>query len=249
MSQMQLKDRVAVITGASRGIGRAIATEFAKAGAKVVINYAKTDATAKELEAELTNAGLTAAIFKADISKEEEVKALIDFTVSTYGGIDILVNNAGIVSDKEWDNKTVEEWNLLLSTNLIGPFLTAKHAAEYLKKSKAGRIINISSTNGENTYSTFSMDYDASKAGVISLTKNLATAFAPNVLVNAILPGWVDTDMNKDLPKEYVASEAEKVFVKRIGRPEEIAKVALFLASDDASFVNGSMITVDGGYQ
>lgn len=246
---MKLKDRVAIVTGSTRGMGRAIAEEFARNGAKVIINYVNSDDIATNIVSELTNEGLEVDKFKADVSKEEDIKALIDFTLKRFGGIDIVVNNAGIVSDKEWNEKTADDWNRLLNTNLIGSFLLSRYAAEYLKKSKSGRVINITSTNANNTYSPYSMDYDATKAGLITLTKNLAVALAPNVLVNAISPGWIDTDMNKELPEEYIEAEKQKIFVKRLGQPEEIAKVALFLASDDASFVNGSIIDVDGGYQ
>lgn len=246
---MKLQNKVAIVTGASRGIGRAIAAELAAAGAKVVINYHNAAAPAQELQTELRQLGFEAITFQADVANEEQVQALINFTVEQYGGLDILVNNAGIAIDKPWNEKTVAEWNQTLSTNLIGAFLTAKYAAPHLQKSSAGRIINISSTNAENCYNPDSMDYDASKAGLISLTKNLALSLAPNVLVNAILPGWVDTDMNKDLPADFMSGETEKIFVKRVAQPVEIAKVAVFLASDDASYVNGSIITVDGGYQ
>lgn len=246
---MKLLDRVAIVTGASRGIGKAIAEVLSKNGAKVVVNYSTSKEAAESIVNELVKGGLQAVKFKADISKEEGVKALVDFSVKTFGGLDILVNNAGIVSDKEWSEKTVEEWSKLFNTNLLAAFLTSKYASEYLKKSKAGRIINIASTNATKTYSPYSMDYDATKAGVVSLTKNLSLALSPDVLVNAILPGWVDTDMNKDLPAEYIEEEKQKTFLKRFAKPEEIANVALFLASDEASFVNGSIIEVDGGYQ
>lgn len=246
---MKLQNKVAVVTGASRGIGRAITKEFALAGAKVVINYHKSAAQAEELQAELSAQGLETVVFQADVANEADVQALINFAVQQYGGIDILVNNAGIAIDKPWNEKTVAEWNQVWGTNLIGAFLTAKYASPHLQKSGAGRIINISSTNAENCYNPDSMDYDASKAGLVSLTKNLALSLAPTVLVNAILPGWVDTEMNKDLPADFMAGEAEKIFVKRVAQPVEIAKVAVFLASDDASYVNGSLITVDGGYQ
>lgn len=246
---MKLQDRVAIVTGASRGIGKAIAEVLSRNGAKVVINYASSEEAASVVVGDLIKDGSRAVKFKADISKEEDVKALVDFSVKTFGGLDILVNNAGIVSDKEWNEKTVEEWTKLFNTNLLGAFLTSKYSSEYLKKSKAGRIINISSTNATKTYSPYAMDYDATKAGVVSLTKNLSLALSPNVLVNAILPGWVDTDMNKELPADYIEEEKQKTFVKRFAKPEEIANVALFLASDEASFVNGSIIEVDGGYQ
>lgn len=245
---MKLDDQVAVVTGASRGIGAAIASEMAAAGAKVIINYSQSADHAEKVKSAIISTGGTAEIFQADVSHEEDVKALINFAVEKFGQLDILVNNAGIVSDKDWNQKTVEEWHKLLSTNLIGQFLTAKYAEAHLRKSH-GKIINISSTNANNTYSPYAMDYDASKAGVSSLTKNLALAFAPDVRVNAILPGWVDTEMNKDLPVDYMEGERQKIFVKRIGKPSEIAKVAVFLASDDASYVNGALIEVDGGYQ
>jgi 3-oxoacyl-[acyl-carrier protein] reductase len=246
---MKLKEKVVIVTGASRGIGKAIAEAFAKSGARVVINYLSSEKEASSLVTELKKQNPQVEKFKADISKEEEVKELIDFTVKQFGGIDILVNNAGIVSDKEWNEKTVEEWERLMRTNLIGAFLTSKYASEYLKESKAGRIINISSTNATKAYSPYAMDYDATKAGLISLTKDLSVALSPNVLVNAVLPGWVDTDMNKELSKDYIKEEEEKTFIKRFGKPEEIANVVLFLASEQASFVNGSIIDVDGGYQ
>jgi 3-oxoacyl-[acyl-carrier protein] reductase len=246
---MKLKDRVAIVTGASKGIGRAIAELLAKNGAKVVVNYHSSETAANEVVDSLAKDGFEAVKFKADISQEEDVKGLIKFAVETYGKLDILVNNAGIVFDKEWNEKTVSEWTQVFNTNLLGAFLTSKYAAEHIKQSSTGRIINISSTNATKAYSPYAMDYDATKAGIVSLTKNLSLALAPNVLVNAVLPGWVDTDMNKDLPADFIEQEKAKTFVKRFAQPEEIAKVVLFLASDDASFVNGSTIEVDGGYQ
>ena len=138
--------------------------------------------------------------------------------------------------------------NKTLGVNLIGVFLCSKYVAPYLKKQKSGSIINISSTNGLDTLGTESADYDTSKSGVISLTKNLATELAPNVRVNCIAPGWINTDINKGLPKDYIAEETEHILMKRFGNPEEIAKAALFLASDDASFITRTTLVVDGGY-
>jgi 3-oxoacyl-[acyl-carrier protein] reductase len=242
---MKLQNKVALITGSSRGMGKAIALLFAKEGAKVVVNYKDSKEKADEVVNEIVRLGSEAIALQADISNEEQVINMIDKAVEKFGSIDILVNNAGIVFDIPWSEKTVEQWQQTLGTNLIGMFLVCKYAVPHINE--GGRIINTSSTNG--IYSTYqdSMDYDASKAGVISITRSLAKELAPTILVNSIAPGWVDTDMNKYLPKEVVESETENIWLKRMGKPEEIANVALFLASGDSSFITGSTIVVDGG--
>jgi len=242
---MKLQNKVALITGSSRGMGKAIALLFAKEGAKVVVNYKDSKEKADEVVNEIVRLGSEAIALQADISNEEQVINMIDKAVKKFGSIDILVNNAGIVFDIPWSEKTVEQWQQTLGTNLIGMFLVCKYAVPHINE--GGRIINTSSTNG--IYSTYqdSMDYDASKAGVISITRSLAKELAPTILVNSIAPGWVDTDMNKYLPKEVVESETENIWLKRMGKPEEIANVALFLASGDSSFITGSTIVVDGG--
>ncbi len=245
---MKLKNKIALITGSSKGIGRAIALKFASEGANIVINYNTDYQGAQEVLAEVSKLGVKAITIGADVSKEEDCIRLIATTAKEMGGLDILVNNAGIVFDKEWDKKSFEEWNKTLNTNLVGPFILSREASNYLNKSKNGRIINISSTNATRTLSTFSMDYDASKSGLVSLTKNLATALAPNVLVNTILPGWVNTNINGKLPAEYIQEEKEQTALKRFAEPDEIASLALFLASEDASFMTGSSIEIDGGY-
>lgn len=244
---MRFMDKVVLITGASRGIGRATALLFAKEGAKVVVNYNKSEKEANEVISEIKNTSDGIAI-KCDVSNEEEVKKMIALIVKKFGKIDILVNNAGIVFDVPLFEKTLDQWNKTLGVNLIGVFLCSKYATPHIKKQKSGAIINISSTNGLDTLSTESADYDASKAGVISLTKNLASELAPNIRVNCIAPGWVNTDINKDLSEDYVAEETEHILLKRFGKPEEIGKVVLFLASDDASFITGTTLVVDGGY-
>lgn len=242
---MKLQNKVALITGSNRGMGKAIALLSAKEGAKVVINYIDFKEKADEVVNEIINSGSDAIAIQADVSNEEQVKNLINKAVEKFGSIDILINNAGIVFDIPWNEKTVEQWQQTLGTNLIGMFLVCKYAVPHINE--GGRIINTSSTNG--IYSTYqdSMDYDASKAGVISITRNLAEELAPKILVNSIAPGWVDTDMNKYLPKEVIQSEIENIWLKRMAKPEEIAKVALFLASEDSSFITGSTIVVDGG--
>ncbi len=233
-------ERVVLVTGASRGIGKAIAEAFINNGDVVYINYNNSyDEAYKFLKY------YNAHIIKADVSKEDEVKKMIETIKNDYGKIDILINNAGIAIDSIIDDKTVDNFNEILATNLVGPFLVAKYACKIMDK---GSIINISSTNGIDTYYPYSLDYDASKAGLISLTHNLAVLLAPNIRVNAVAPGWVDTDMNKNLDEEYKEKECEKILSKRFGVPSEIAKVVFFLASDDASYINNTVIRVDGGF-
>ncbi len=241
----KLENKVALITGASRGIGRATAILFAKEGAKVVINYKSNQREAeKVLEIAGKNNGIIA---RADVSNEEDVKRLVDETVKQFGKIDILVNNAGIVFEIPLMEKTVEQWEQTLRTNLIGTFLCSKYVALYMKQQKGGAIVNVSSTNAFDGYPE-SIDYDVSKAGITILTKDFAKELAPYVRVNAVAPSWVDTDMNKNLPAGFLKSETEKILLKRFAKPEEIAKAILFLSSDDASFINGSTLTIDGGY-
>jgi len=245
---MRFKGKVVLITGASRGIGRATALLFSREGAKIIVNYNNAEKEANEVVKEISKIGSEAIALRCDVSKEDEVRKMVSDGVKKFGKIDILVNNAGIVFDAPLFEKTLDQWNKTLGINLIGIFLCSKYVAPILKKQKSGAIINISSTNGLDTLSTESADYDASKAGVISLTKNLASELAPNVRVNCIAPGWVNTDINKGLPKDYVDEETEHILMKRFGKPEEIGKAVLFLASDDSSFINGTTLVVDGGY-
>lgn len=186
-------------------------------------------------------------VVKADVSDEEQVKNMVRETITRFGRIDVLVNNAGIAIDKEFEDRTVEDWKKTLEVNTIGTFLVSKYASENMMKNKSGKIINISSTNGINTFFPSSIDYDASKAAIINLTYNLAIQFAPYINVNAVAPGWVNTEMNKELPKELIEEETEKIYKKRFAEPEEIAKVICFLASEDAEYINGTVIKVDGG--
>jgi len=176
---MRLKDKVAIVTGSSRGIGRAIALLFAEEGAKIVVNYNKSEEQAKNVVDEIIKKGSEALAVKCDVSNEKEVEKMVDETVKKFGRIDILVNNAGIVFDIPLFEKTVEQWEKTLGTNLVGSFLCSKYAFKQMSKQGEGNIINISSTNGINSYSSDSVDYDASKAGVIILTKTMAEELAP----------------------------------------------------------------------
>lgn len=244
-----MKRKVVLVTGGSRGIGKAIVTDFASKGYDVVINYKKADEEAKRLKEELEKLySIKALTIKADVSNEDEVQNMIKLIIEEFNKIDVLVNNAGIAIDKEFEERTVEDWQLTLNTNLIAPFIVSKYVGSEMLKNKSGKIINISSTNGIDAFFPTSIDYDASKAGLISLTHNLAIQFAPYINVNCVAPGWVNTDMNKDLPKELIEEETNRIYKKRFAEPNEIAKVVTFLASEDADFINDEIIKVDGGY-
>ncbi len=238
-----------LVTGGSRGIGEAISREFARKGYDVIINFKSSIDRAEELKEELeAEYGVSVMLAQADITDEVSVENMIDDIITEFGKIDVLVNNAGIVIDREFDERTVQDWKETLNVNLIAPFLLTKLVGSEMLEQGHGSIVNISSTNGINTYYPTSVDYDASKAGIISLTYDSAVQFAPNIRVNCVAPGWVNTEMNDELPDDFVKSETERILVKRFAEPEEIAKAVYFLASDDASFINGTVLKVDGGW-
>ena len=238
-----------LITGGTRGIGEAISREFAKKGYNLIINYVNSKEKAEKLKNELEEKyNINVLTVQADLADEKAIKNMVDIALNKFGKIDVLVNNAGIIIDKEFEEKTIEDWKQTLNINLIAPFILTKLIGKEMVKNKSGAIINISSTNGINTYYPTSVDYDASKSGLISLTYDSAVELAPYVRVNCIAPGWVNTEMNKELPEDFVKEETERILVKRFAEPEEIAKVATFLASDDASFINSTVIKVDGGW-
>ena len=247
---MDFKDKVALITGASRGIGASIAYDLASHNCNVCINYNNSKDEAKKLKQEIENKfNVKVLIIKADITKENEIINMVNIVIKEFGKVDILVNNAGIAIDSIIEYKNKDNFYKILDTNLIGPFIISRYAAKYMLEQKAGSIINISSTNGIDTYYEYSLDYDASKAGLISLTHNLSKMYAPFIRVNAIAPGWVNTEMNKELDEEYIKEEEKNIYLNRFASPEEIAKVVTFLASSDASYINNEVIRVDGGTQ
>ena len=197
--------KTVLITGGSRGIGKATSIEFAKKGYNVVINYVSNDETAENLKKYIVgNYGVKVILAKADISNEKQVKEMVEMVINQFGSIDVLVNNAGIAIDTTIEDKTVENFRRTLDVNTIGPFLISREVGKYMLEQKSGSIINITSTNGLETYYEYSLDYDASKAALISLTHNLSEIFAPFIRVNAIAPGWVNTEMNKELDAEYI---------------------------------------------
>jgi 3-oxoacyl-[acyl-carrier protein] reductase len=249
MNMKRFENKTVIVTGASRGIGRAIALEFGKEGANVVVNFFKEKEKAEEVASQTESLGGHALIYQADVSKEDQVQKMVAATVEKFGRVDVLVNNAGIVTDKPFSEKTVEDWQKTIAVDLIGPFICAKAVIPIMQKQKWGRIINISSTNGIDTTAPESIDYDAAKAGLISMTRNLAEALAPHILVNSIAPGWVNTDMNSLLSSEFIAEETARIARKKFATPEEIARPVLFLASEDANNITGQTLKVDGGYQ
>ena len=244
---MRFKGKVALITGGSRGIGRATAIEFAKEGANIVVNYLNSDILAEELVKKLTNEyGVKAIAVKADIASDDGVQSMYDQVMAEFGSIDILVNNAGIVVDTPYTEHTKADFTKLFETNVYCTLNISKLFGETLRESK-GSIISISSTSGMYDFWPDNIDYAATKAAIQSVTKDLAIHYAPDVRVNAIAVGWADTDMNKDLPVETLEELKKKFLMGRMAEPVEIARVILFLASQDASFVNGTTLVVDGG--
>ncbi|MBQ6497421.1 MAG: 3-oxoacyl-ACP reductase FabG [Bacilli bacterium] len=243
-----MKNIVALVTGSNRGIGKACVEEFAKAGVNVVINYCHHESEAKELEKYIKETYKVKVLtIKCDVSNEEEVEQMTNTIIDTFGGIDILVNNAGVCRDSLLLDKNIKEFKRILDVNIIGTYLCSKYVGKAMLHAKKGKIINISSTNALDTFYPESCDYDASKAGVISLTHNLAREFAPFINVNCVCPGWVNTSMNKDLSLEQINKEKKKILLGRMAEADEIAKVVVFLASSKANYINDSIIRVDGG--
>lgn len=243
----KLEGKVAVVTGASRGIGRSIALKLADEGAKVVVNYSGSQAKAEEVVAAIQENGGEAIAVQASVSKTEEVSALMDAAVKTFGSLDILVNNAGITRDNLLMRMKEDEWDDVLDTNLKGVFLCTKAVTRQMMKQRAGRIINISSIVGV-AGNAGQANYVAAKAGVIGLTKTTAKELASrNILVNAIAPGFIETEMTEQLPEDIKQSMLTQIPLAKLGQPEDIAKAVAFLASDDANYMTGQTLHIDGG--
>lgn len=239
---------VCLVTGSSRGIGRSTVLEMAKSGLDVIINYYHHEKEAFELKKYiLDNYDVQVLCIKCDISVEEEVEKMVNEIVDHFGKIDILVNNASVCRDTLLMDKTVRDFKRILDVNLIGTYLCSKYVGKVMMENKKGKIINISSTNAIDTFYPESCDYDAAKAGVVSLTHNLAREFAPFINVNCVCPGWVKTDMNKDLSIEQINEERKKILLGRFAEADEIAKIIVFLASSKANYINDAIIRVDGG--
>lgn len=242
------KAKVALVTGSAKGIGKAIIKELASNGYDCVINYNTSESDAKKLEEEINKLGVKCLAIKCDVSNEKEVDAMFNLIEKELGGVDILINNAAVDLSDLFANKSVETFRKTIDVNLIGAYIVAKRAYKHMIDNKWGRIINISSTNGINSYYPVCLEYDASKAALNSLTHNLAIEFAPYVTVNAIAPGFIGTENELNgYDEEFLKEELEKILVKRYGNPEEVAHLVKFLVSDEASYINNSIIRIDGG--
>lgn len=240
-----MENKVVLVTGASSGIGSATAKLFAKNHYNIVLQYHRNEEKAQKLAEEITSTYQVKVLkIKVDITKEEDILRMKEEIKNTSLKLTGIINNAAIAIDTLPEDKTVADFKKVVSTNLIGPFMTYKYLASLMDK---GFIINIGSTNGIDSYYPYSMDYDASKAGLHILTKDMAVDLGPNIRVNAVAPGWVETPMNESLTKEYKQEEIKKIIMNRFATPEEIAEVIYFLASDKASYINGAVIVVDGG--
>ena len=242
-------NKVVLVTGGAQGIGKAIILELAKNHYDVVINYLTSNKAAALLEEEIKkNYDVRVMTIQADVSKEEEVDAMISLIEKKWGGVDILVNNAAVDLSNLFHLKTADEFRKTVDVNVVGAFNCSKRVYRHMLDQEYGRIINISSTNGINTYYPMCIDYDASKAALISLTHNLAFEYGPYINVNAIAPGFIGTDNELDgYDEEFLKEEQEKIMVNRYGKPEEVAYLVKFLISDEANFINNTIIRIDGG--
>lgn len=244
---MQLKGKTAVITGSSRGIGKAVALKLGQMGANIVINGSSYSETLKKTEEELKAAGINVVATVADVRKVEDVEAMINTAVDTFGSVDILVNNAGITRDKLIMRMTESDWDEVLDVNLKGAFLCIKAASKIMMKQKSGKIINVTSVVGVigNPSQT---NYAASKAGLIGLTKSTAKELASRgITCNAVAPGFIETEMTDVLPENVKENYLNSIPQKRFGTPEDVANIVGFLASEEANYITGQVIHIDGG--
>ena len=239
--------KVALITGSSSGIGKEIASKLAS-DYEVILHYNSNYNEALKLKNDIDNKyNRDTLLVKGDLSNEEDINNIINVIYDRYDKIDVLVNNAGIAIDTMFEDKNKDNFMKILEVNLIAPFLLCKKIGLKMKENKDGVIINISSTNGIDTPYVESLDYDASKAGLISLSNNIANYLAPYVRVNTICPGWINTNMNNNLDDGFITSEKNKILLGRFGEAYEVANLVYFLISDEAKYINNSIIRIDGG--
>ena len=244
--EKNIVNKVVVVTGSSRGIGAEIVRELTKAGYKVILNYNKSEQCAKDVEDDLKKQGYTVDIFKADVSKKDEATNLINFALDKYGKIDVLINNAGISQSKLFTEITDEDWNDMINSNLNSAFYCTREAAKNMIHNKEGLIINISSIWGI-TGASMEVHYSTAKAGLIGFTKALAKELGPsNIRVNAIAPGIIDTDMNKEYSDEDIEEIKSEIPLNRIGFPVNSAKCVKWLIEDD--YTTGEVISINGGW-
>ena len=239
-------EKVAIVTGGSRGIGKAIVEALSRKNIKVIANYHQSEEKVKKLKEELEKENISIDIFKADVSKREEVKKMVDDTIKKYGKIDILINNAGIDQEKMFQDISDEDWDNIVKVNLYSVFCTTQEVIKYMLHQKDGCIINISSIYGINGGSC-AVAYSATKAGIDGITKSLAKELGPsNIRVNSIAPGYIDTDMNEKYSEEEIEQIKEETPLVKIGKPEDIAKCIEWLVEDN--FTTGQVISINGGW-
>lgn len=244
---MNLDGKVALVTGASRGIGREIALELAREGAKVVVNYSGSEAKANEVVDEIKSTGREAVAIQCNVADSDSVQAMVKETISQFGALDILVNNAGITKDNLLMRMKENEWDDVININLKGVFLCTKAVTRQMMKQRSGRIINISSIVGVSG-NPGQANYVAAKSGVIGLTKTAAKELAPRgITVNAIAPGFISTDMTDQLPEDVRNEMLKQIPLNRFGDPKDIARVVSFIASESSSYMTGQTLHIDGG--
>lgn len=242
-----MSDRVVLITGGSRGIGFSIAQEFAKNGYQIIINNSKSIEEGQSAELYLKKNNHLCRYLQADVVREDDVKKLFDTIINEYNQIDVVVNNAGIIVDRTIKNLSYSDWSRVIEVNLNGTFLCTREAFKHMKPRGSGKIINISSVIGQ--IGNFGQsNYSASKGGIISLTKSAAKEFAQSgICVNAIAPGFIQTAMMDKIPENVLDQIISQIPLHRLGKPEEVAKLALFLASDDSNYITGQVFNINGG--
>jgi 3-oxoacyl-[acyl-carrier protein] reductase len=247
---MKLKDKVALVTGSSRGVGKSIAIAFAKEGAKVMVNYTSNEKAANEVLETIQKMGGQARVFKADVAKKAEAQALVQATVDAFGGLDILVNNAGFTRPAMMLKMTEEQWDAVVNIHLKGAWLCAQAAAPHMIAKNSGKIINVTSVAGM-VGTVGQINYSAAKGGVISMTKSMARELARNnICANVISLGIVPTDMSEKITTDEKLKEIymNRILLKRFGETDELTPAFVFLASDDANYITGQLLAVDGGY-
>lgn len=241
-----MNKKCVLVTGSSIGLGASIIRKYASMGYNTVITYNSHKDEAIELQKEIKDKYNTESlVIKCDISKEEDIENLKNEIINKFNKLDVLVNNASIAIDTTFSDKTKENYMKILEVNLVGTFLVSKIMSTIMNDNSS--IINISSTNGIDTYYEYSLDYDSSKAGIINLSHNLANYLSPKIRVNTICPGWINTPMNKDMDAEFRKQEEDKILLKRFAEVDEIANLVYFISSDNASYINDSVIRIDGG--
>ncbi len=243
-----MNNKTVLVTGSSMGLGKCIIEKFASNGYNTIITYLNHESEAIEFNDYIINKyNVKSVAYKLDLSDLENIESLSKMIINTFGNIDVLVNNASICLDTTFEDKTKENFMKILEVNLVGTFLMSKTFGSLMFDNKKGSIINISSNNAIDSYYVESLDYDASKAGVINLSHNLANKFSPYVRVNTVCPGWINTDMNKNMSEEFKKDEENKILLNRFADVKEIANLVYFLSSDEASYINDSVIKIDGG--